>query len=114
MEAFREPAYDMPSSHLSAPSFGHFGKRWERVETPQRSRQLWTGCILILYLAAFSSTLLSQIPDSPQTSLDSTVRKGVRTSFARHVDRAPKLDGTLDVPLRQEAKLINNWQPNRQ
>jgi hypothetical protein len=110
VETFPEAAYDTRPSHPRNLFFAYFRKRWGRVDAIRRSRLLWTRCILnALYLAAFSSVLLSQTPDSPQTSTDSTVRSGPRTSFASRVDRPPKLDGTPDDPLWQEAKPITNF-----
>ena len=63
-----------------------------------------------LYVTAFPSALHSQLPGPQQpTSTDSTVRREPRRSLAVYVDRAPKLDGTLDDPLWREAKPITNF-----
>jgi hypothetical protein len=70
---------------------------------------LWTGILFGAYLI-FTSTLLSQTMGSQQpVSPDTTVHREPRTHRASRVDRPPKLDGTLDDPLWQEATPITNF-----
>src|SRR5215469_1082962 len=70
---------------------------------------LWISLLLVAYLI-FSSTLLSQgMGSQQQVSPDTTVHRQPRTHLATRVDRAPKLDGTLDDPLWQEATPITNF-----
>ena len=72
--------------------------------------RVWNGGIFpCLFLVLFSSLLLGQTGESQQqVSPDTTVREP-RSFQASRVDRAPKLDGTLDDPLWREAKPITNF-----
>jgi hypothetical protein len=61
-------------------------------------------------LAALPQIVLCQTPSSQQpASTDSTVRREPPFSTATRVDRPPKLDGTLNDPLWQQATPITNF-----
>jgi hypothetical protein len=73
--------------------------------------RLWARCIVVLIcLAALPPTVLCQTTSSQQpASTDSTVRREPLFSTATPVDRPPKLDGTLNDPLWQQATPITNF-----
>jgi len=85
-------------------------RRLPRVLVPRSNfLGLWIGILVGAYLV-FTSTLLSQTMGSQQpVSPDSTVRREPRSLKATPVERPPKLDGTLDDPLWQQATPITNF-----
>ncbi len=73
-------------------------------------RQLRTCVVLLTLLCAPSRSLYSQAGASPQTNQRQLqAQEPLRTSQASRVDRAPKMDGTLDDPLWQQAAPITNF-----
>ena len=68
-------------------------------------------CLFLLALVGSSSSLLhAQSHSSPQTKETQTgAQEPLRTTKASRVDRAPKLDGTLDDPIWQQATPIANF-----
>src|SRR5437867_2947484 len=78
--------------------------RTRRTEFPQ----LGICLFFLILLAASSRLLFSQA--SPQTNQRQLgVQEPLRSAQASRVDRAPKLDGTLDDPLWQQAIPIANF-----
>ena len=73
--------------------------------------RLCAGCLVVLIcLAALPQKVLCQTPSSQQpASTDSTVRREPLFSTATRVDRPPKLDGTLNDPLWQQATPITSF-----
>jgi hypothetical protein len=76
------------------------------VERPQIS-----ACVFVLGLLCHSSPLLhAQSQASTQTKERQIgAQEPLRTAKASRVDRAPKLDGTLDDPIWQQATPIDNF-----
>src|ERR1700687_5644784 len=73
-------------------------------------RQLRTCVVLLTLLCAPSRSLYSQAGASPQTNQRQLqAQEPLRTAQASRVDRAPKMDGTLDDPLWQQATPITNF-----
>src|SRR5215469_14617708 len=73
---------------------------------PQSRTSFLVACFLVI----LSSPLVCQTVGAQQpVSPDSTVRREPRSSKATPVDRPPKLDGTLDDPLWQQATPITNF-----
>ena len=71
-------------------------------------RQLRTCLFLLTLLGASPRPLYSQ--SSPQTNQRQLgVQEPLRSAQAGRVDRAPKLDGTLDDPLWQQATPLTNF-----
>jgi len=71
-------------------------------------RQLKTFLFLLTLLSSSCSSLYSQ--SSPQTNQRQLgAQEPLRTAQASRVDRAPKMDGTLDDPLWQQATPITNF-----
>src|SRR5713226_806639 len=68
-------------------------------------------CLFLLTLiCASAGGLYSQPQAGPQTKGGQpAVQEPLRTAHASRVDRAPKLDGTLDDPLWQQATAIANF-----
>src|SRR2546427_782948 len=79
------------------------------VSLPERSQI--SACVFILGLLCHSSLLLhAQSQASPQTKERQIgAQEPLRTAKASRVDRAPKLDGTLDDPIWQQATPIDNF-----
>src|SRR3989449_5606741 len=73
-------------------------------------RELRICLVLVILPCAFSRPLHSQSGASPQTNQRQLgVPESPRTAHASRVDRVPKMDGTLDDPLWQEATPITNF-----
>src|SRR6266702_1835040 len=73
-------------------------------------RELRICLFLPILLCASSRTLCSQSEASPQTNQRQLgAPQPFRTAQAIRVDRAPKMDGTLDDPLWQQAVPITNF-----
>src|SRR5437588_3174029 len=73
-------------------------------------RELRICLFLPILLCASSSTLCSQSGASPQTNQRQLgAQEPFRTAQASRVDRDPKMDGTLDDPLWQQAAPITNF-----
>ncbi len=73
-------------------------------------RQLRTSLVLLTLLCVSSRSLYSQSGTSPQTNRRQPgAQEPLRTAQASRVDRAPKMDGTLDDPLWQQATPITNF-----
>src|SRR2546425_1524240 len=70
-----------------------------------------SACVFILGLLCHSSLLLhAQSQASPQTKERQIgAQEPLRTAKASRVDLAPKLDGTLDDPIWQQASAIDNF-----
>ncbi len=69
-----------------------------------------TGLFHLAWQVMFASYLLAQAaPPQPQTPDQNAARGEIRIVQATRVDRAPKLDGTLDDPLWQLATPISNF-----
>src|SRR5438045_6658626 len=79
------------------------------VSLPERSQI--SACVFVLGLLCHSSLLLNaQSQASPQTKERQIgAQEPLRTAKASRVDRAPKLDGTLDDPIWQQATPIDNF-----
>src|SRR5437016_13678877 len=79
-----------------------------RVSLPERSQI--SSCVFVLGLLCHSSLLLNaQSQASPQTKeRQIRVQEPLRTASASRIDLAPKLDGTLDDPIWQQASAIDN------
>lgn len=72
-------------------------------------RHLAIGILYSSCLVLFSSLLAGQTAESrQQVSPESTVREP-RSFQPSRVDRAPKMDGTLDDPLWQQATPVKNF-----
>src|SRR5260370_23731084 len=82
---------------------------WMRIFPAARS-QLRT-CLLLLAILCLSSLFLWPQPQpSPQRKETSIgAQEPLRTATASRVDRSPKLDGTLDDPLWQQATPLVNF-----
>jgi Domain of unknown function (DUF5916)/Carbohydrate family 9 binding domain-like len=80
-----------------------------RVPLPERPQI--SACVFILGLLCHLSLLLhAQSQASPNTKERQTgAQEALRTAKASRVDRAPKLDGTLDDPIWQQATPIDNF-----
>jgi hypothetical protein len=80
-----------------------------RVSLAERSQI--SASVFLLGLLCHSSLLLhAQSQASSQTKERQIgAREPLRTAKASHVDRAPKLDGTLDDPIWQQATPIDNF-----
>lgn len=73
-------------------------------------RQLKTCLFLLTFLSASCNSLYSQAGASPQTNQRQLgAQEPLRTAQASRVDRSPKMDGTLDDPLWQQATPITNF-----
>lgn len=75
--------------------------------TKPRARRTW---VCVVTLLAVSPSLCAQsgaASQAPQRQVGA--QAPLRTAQASHVDRAPKLDGTLDDPLWQQASPISNF-----
>src|SRR5229473_3342661 len=73
-------------------------------------RRLRICLVLVILPYAFSRPLHSQSSASPQTNQRQLgVPESLRSAQASRVDRVPKMDGTLDDPLWQEATPITNF-----
>ena len=71
---------------------------------------VWNGGIFLsLFLVLFSSLLMGQERESQQQVTPDTTVSEPRSLQASRVDRAPKMDGTLNDPLWREAKPITNF-----
>ena len=69
-----------------------------------------SGLFHVAWQVMFASCLLAQTaPPQPQNSDQNAARGEIRFAQARRVDTAPKLDGTLDDPLWQQAKPISDF-----
>src|SRR5213592_1585076 len=79
------------------------------VSLPERSQI--SACVFVLGLLCHSSLLLNaQSQVSPQTKeRQIRVQEPLRTASASRIDLAPKLDGTLDDPIWQQASAIDNF-----
>src|SRR5438034_7929702 len=79
------------------------------VSLPERSQI--SACVFVLGLLCHSSLLLNaQSQASPQTKeRQIRVQEPLRTASASRVEQAPKLDGTLDDPVWQDATPIHNF-----
>src|SRR3989454_1990949 len=79
------------------------------VSLPERSQI--SACVFVLGLLCHSSLLLNaQSQASPQTKeRQIRVQEPLRTASASRIDLAPKLDGTLDDPIWQQASAIDNF-----
>src|SRR5438552_11514908 len=68
-----------------------------------------SACVFVLGLLCHSSLLLNaQSQASPQTKeRQIRVQEPLRTASASRIDLAPKLDGTLDDPIWQQASAID-------
>src|SRR5438552_7628695 len=79
------------------------------VSLPERSQI--SACVFVLGLLFHSSLLLNaQSQASPQTKeRQIRVQEPLRTASASRIDLAPKLDGTLDDPIWQQASAIDNF-----
>src|SRR5260370_36623131 len=72
--------------------------------------QLGDWVVLVTRLCARSRSLYSQAGASPQTNQRQLeAQEPLRTAQASRVDRAPKMDGTLDDPLWQQAAPFTNF-----
>jgi hypothetical protein len=80
-----------------------------RVSLPVRPQI--SACVFILGLLCHLSLLLhAQSQASPKTKERQTgAQEALRTAKASRVDRAPKLDGTLDDPIWQQATPIDHF-----
>jgi Domain of unknown function (DUF5916)/Carbohydrate family 9 binding domain-like len=80
-----------------------------RVSLPERPQI--SACVFILGLLCHLSLLLhAQSQASPKTKERQTgAQEALRTAKASRVDRAPKLDGTLDDPIWQQATPIDHF-----
>jgi Domain of unknown function (DUF5916)/Carbohydrate family 9 binding domain-like len=80
-----------------------------RVPLPERPQI--SACVFILGLLCHLSLLLhAQSQASPNTKERQTgAQEALRTAKASRVDRAPKLDGTLDDPIWQQATPIDHF-----
>src|SRR5438094_9392728 len=73
-------------------------------------RQMRICAALALLAWAWSISLSGQAQSNSQGKQRRTsVQEGFRTAQASRVDHAPKLDGTLDDPLWQQATAITNF-----
>src|SRR5437588_1617999 len=73
-------------------------------------RRLRIYLVLVILLCTFSRSLHSQSGASPQTNQRQLgVPESLRSAQASRVDRVPKMDGTLDDRLWQEATPITNF-----
>src|SRR6266849_4582286 len=73
-------------------------------------RRLRICLVLVILPYAFSRPLHSQSGASPQTNQRQLgVPESLRSAQASRVDRVPKMDGTLDDPLWQQATPITNF-----
>src|SRR5438067_7960774 len=79
------------------------------VSLPERSQI--SACVFVLGLLCHSSLLLNaQSQASPQTKeRQIRVQEPLRTASASRIDLAPKLAGTLDDPIWQQASAIDNF-----
>ena len=79
------------------------------VSLPERSQI--SACVFVLGLLCHSFLLLNaQSQASPQTKeRQIRVQEPLRTASASRIDLAPKLDGTLDDPIWQQASAIDNF-----
>src|SRR5216117_2920617 len=79
------------------------------VSLPERSQI--SACVFVLGLLCHSSLLLNaqSQPSSQAKERQIGAQEPLRTAKASRVDRAPKLDGTLEDPLWQQAKPITNF-----
>src|SRR5437667_10570290 len=68
-------------------------------------------CVFVLGLLCHSSLLLNaqSQPSSQAKERQICAQEPLRTAKASRVDRAPKLDGTLDDPIWQQARAIYNF-----
>ncbi len=79
------------------------------MSTPLTAFRHLRPCLFLLTLLFASSRLLYS-QSSPQTNQRQLgVQEPLRTAQASRVDRAPKMDGTLDDPLWQQATPITNF-----
>jgi hypothetical protein len=75
-------------------------------DQPQIGRHLF----LLMLLGCASLPLHAQSQATPQTKETQTgAQEPLRTAKANRIDRAPKLDGTLDDPIWQQASPITNF-----
>src|SRR5258708_869727 len=73
-------------------------------------RQLRTSVVLLTLLCVSSRSLYPQSGHSPQTNRRQPgAQEPLRTAQASRVDRVPKMDGTPDDPLWQQATPITNF-----
>src|SRR5437660_1396160 len=79
------------------------------VSLPERSQI--SACVFLLGLLCHSSLLLpaQSQPSSQAKGRQIGAQEPLRTAKASRVDRAPKLDGTLDDPIWQQATPIDNF-----
>jgi len=79
------------------------------VSLPERSQI--SACVFVLGLLCHSSLLLNaqSQPSSQAKERQIGAQEPLRTAKASRVDRAPKLDGTLDDPIWQQATPIDNF-----
>src|SRR2546428_2714524 len=79
------------------------------VSLPERSQI--SACVFVLGLLCHSSLLLpaQSQPSSQAKERQIGAQEPLRTAKASRVDRAPKLDGTLDDPIWQQATPIDNF-----
>ena len=80
-----------------------------RVSLPERPQI--SVCVFVLGLLCDSSLLLNaqSQPSSQAKERQIGAQEPLRTAKASRVDRAPKLDGTLDDPIWQHATPIDNF-----
>jgi hypothetical protein len=72
--------------------------------------ELRTSLLLLALLQPSSAVLKAQSKESPPTNpRQPEVQESLRTAQATRVDRAPKLDGTLDDPLWHQSAPISNF-----
>ncbi len=78
------------------------------MRNPIAPQTLMRACLLLLEMTCFSSSVVNaqqrQVKEKQTGGLEP-----LRTANARRVDHPPKLDGTLDDPLWQEAVPTNNF-----
>ena len=75
-----------------------------------RAVSLQTGWMSLgIWLAAFAPLLSGQTKDAQTLPPPSAQGELLRIVHATRVDRAPRLDGTLDDPLWQQATPISNF-----
>src|SRR6266700_2860528 len=80
-----------------------------RVSLPERPQI--SVCVFVLGLLCHSSLLLNaqSQPSSQAKERQIGAQEPLRTAKASRVDRAPKLDGTLNDPIWQQATPISNF-----
>src|SRR5438105_3743206 len=75
-----------------------------------RDRLQLRGCVALALLGwASSAFLVAQTQSSSQGKQRRVVQEALPSAQAARVDQAPKLDGTLDDPLWQQATPVNNF-----